>query len=151
MANIIELNRTEYLSDDMANKNYTILVEQYMFGQLRIKLTDIRHRDPYAPKGHGGIVRELDTYYSSTAAATCMNLSEAEDPERWCIEQERDWNCEMSGDGPLAGDRIRLDETQESNPYRRCTVQDFTPKAYPINIPGVKRQTRGKKELKEQV
>jgi|GEM_PF-3672804 len=150
MASLSELNRIEYFSEDMENGNYTIIVHQYMFGQLRIQLTDLRKRDPYAPEGHGGIVRELDTYHAGTASGACMNLSEAEDPEQWCIEQERDWNCEMSADGPLAGDRIRLDETQESNPYRRCGVQDFTPNAYPIHFPGVRQQTKGKKELKTQ-
>jgi len=151
MANLEELNRTEYFSDDMENKDYTILVEQYMFGQLRIKLCDLRQRDTFAPEGHGSIVRELDTYHAGTAAGVCMNMSEAEDPVAWCIEQEQNWNCEMSDDGPLSGDRIRLDETYESNPFRRCGIQDFTPKAFPILVPGIKRQTKGKKELKEQV
>jgi hypothetical protein len=129
------LNRSFITSDEMVNKNYTVIARQYMFGQIRLHLTDVRKIDQFAPEGHGGIVRELDTYKTEVAAKTMLDLSEAEDPEKYCIGLERDWNCEFSGDGPLAGDRIRLDETPESNPYRRCKKQAFrlgAPQAYPI-------------------
>ena len=129
------LNRSFIPSDGMANENYTIIVRLYMFGQFRIQLTDRRKIDHFAPEGHGGIVRELDTYKAEVAAKTMLDLSEAEEPEKYCVSLERDWNCEYSGDGPLAGDRIRLDETSESNPYRRCGKQKFrlgAPQAYPI-------------------
>lgn len=135
-----KLNRKEILSDEMTNHNYTVLARDYAFGQIRIQLTDLRKPDRYAPEGHGTIVRELDTYKVETAAWCMGQLSMAEEPEKWCIEQERDWNCEFSGDGPMPGDRIRLDETQESNPYRRCQEQPLKPgkQFYPIvNVKGL--------------
>lgn len=137
------LNRWEILPEDMRNKDYSVIVQPYMFGQFRIQLTKVTDPDPFAPEGHGSIVRELDTYKPETASWCMMELSEAEDPERWCIEQERDWNCEFSGDGPLHGDRIRLDNTPESNPHGKCRPQLFKPGApqcYPIvNFRGLKR------------
>lgn len=145
---IMGLNRLEYRSEDMANPNYTILVYPGTFGLIRINLTDLRQPDSYAPEGHGSIVRILDTYKVETASRVMFDLSESEEPRDYCITLERDWNCEMSDDGPLAGDRIRLDETQESNPHRRCAVQDFTPRRFPIFTSGVVQQKHGRKDLK---
>jgi hypothetical protein len=129
------LNRTELFSEDMKNGNYTIICHPYAFGQIRIQLTDLRKPDNTAPSGHGTIVRELDTYKTEVASKCISELSESEDPEKYCVSLERDWNCEYSGDGPIHGDRIRLDETQQSDPYRRCKKQAFrrgAPQAFPI-------------------
>ena len=44
---------------DMTNSNYSVIVQQFLFGQYRIQLTDVRKPEVGAPPGHGQIVREL--------------------------------------------------------------------------------------------
>lgn len=44
---------------ELNNKDYSLLIYTYAFNQYRIKLTDKRKEDLYAPIGHGAIVREL--------------------------------------------------------------------------------------------
>jgi hypothetical protein len=74
------------------------------YGQYRIQLTRTDRPDPYAPPGHGSIVRELCTYQSKTCLGVVMWLRLAADPEALCRTYETPWNCEAPGHG-----RIRLD------------------------------------------
>jgi hypothetical protein len=96
----------EVLSDQMVSKTHTILVQPFMFGQYRIQLTRVDRPDPFAPAGHGSIVREMCTYNPRTVATLALFLRLAADPEAYCRELERPWNCESSGG------RIRLDNRQ---------------------------------------
>lgn len=43
----------------MKNPRYTVLVQNYAYGQYRVQLTDRELPDPDAPPGHGSIVRAL--------------------------------------------------------------------------------------------
>lgn len=42
---------------NLRHPRYSLLVYPYMFGQYRLMITDKTDRDPYAPPGHGSIVR----------------------------------------------------------------------------------------------
>ncbi len=44
---------------ELSDFRYGLLVQNYMFNQKRIQITDIRMRDPLMPDGHGAIVQEL--------------------------------------------------------------------------------------------
>lgn len=54
-----EIYHLKISNEEMKCDRHTILVENYMFGQYRIRLTDLTQPDSYAPEGHGSIVREL--------------------------------------------------------------------------------------------
>lgn len=92
-----------FRAQEMANRNFTILVYHYLLGQFRIQLTDLRRPDRFAPEGHGEIVQELCTYRHETLAAVLTKLRHAPEP----LELARSWagphNCEREGG------RIRLD------------------------------------------
>lgn len=95
------------LPQNMENEGYSILVRPYAFGQYRIQLTKVGLKDPWAPKGHGAIVREMCTYDQAKAHEVVDRLAEAEDPEQTAEGYAEDWNCEYPGG------RIRLDNTPE--------------------------------------
>lgn len=101
---------TQFQSDQMQNPNYTVLVRNYMLGQFRIQLTDVRRTDPRAPKGHGQIVQEMCTYRSSTCATTVASLRNSEDPLKLARSWAKPYNCETKGG------RIRLDNRPEDRP-----------------------------------
>lgn len=79
-------------------EGYHIEVWPYMLGQYRIMLihgTDV--------SGFPHVTRQMCTYQRETAIDTMVKLSLAEDPEAFCRELEKPWNCEYPGG------RIRLD------------------------------------------
>lgn len=98
---------TAVASGNMANPRYSILVWPYAFGQYRIQLTDTTRQAPFAPAGHGEIIRELCTYSPETMKQVVAELRQAGDPESVCQSLARPWNCEY------IGGRIRLDNTKE--------------------------------------
>jgi hypothetical protein len=112
----------EVLPDQMCSKTHTILVQGFLFGQYRIQLTRLDRPDPFAPPGHGSIVRELCTYNPHTAGTVALILRLASDPEAYCRELERSWNCEDPGHG-----RIRLDNPE---PFKcpRCGFESYSPR-----------------------
>ena len=109
----------ELFSGDMANESYTVLVRIFLFGQYRIQLTCLDQPDPYAPIGHGSIVRELDSYDQTQAILTCLRLRESEDPEAYCESLAKPFNCEYPGG------RIRLDNTPDSRPETGTDQEDM--------------------------
>ena len=99
-------------ADQMCNQRYTVLVYDYAFQQKRIQVTDIQKPDGDAPPGHGTIVKQLCTYHEDVAVSVVAKLQASEDPIE-CVESLRKpWNSE----GP--DDVVRLDTTEEDNPYR---------------------------------
>lgn len=112
-------NGYEYLHQitPLQNEAYSLLVEGYAFGQMRIRLTDLRDHDPYAPEGHGGIVRELCTYEPMTAFLVLQVLSQVDDPEEKAHSLAHTMNC----DHPHG--RIRLD-TPWPHATERCSKCD---------------------------
>lgn len=112
----------EVPAGQMTSKTHTVLIRPYAYGQFRIQLTRLDQRDPYAPIGHGGIVRELCTYDARTAGRVVLMLRLAADPEAYCRELERPWNCEAAGRG-----RIRLDSAE---PFTcpRCGFVSHSPR-----------------------
>ena len=95
----------EYLHQitPLQNESYSLLLKPNLFGQFRLQLTDLRDDDPYAPDGHGGIVRELCTYDVNTARLVMSVLSQIDEPEERCSLLAHTLNCEH----PRG--RIRLD------------------------------------------
>lgn len=94
---------------------HTVLVRPYLYGQFRIQLTRIDKPEPYAPEGHGTIVRELCTYRQDIMIETVARLAVASDPEEACRDMERPWNCDAPGRG-----RIRLDNEDEWGKGKRA-------------------------------
>lgn len=108
----IDTTLIEVVALRMRNQRYTILVYDYTFNQKRIQVTDTQRPDKDAPPGHGEIVKQLSTYDDNVATSVVAKLQESEDPIE-CVESMRKpWNSE----GP--DDVIRLDTTEEDNPYR---------------------------------
>ena len=101
----------EIRPDDMANADYRVRVRRYLLGQLRIQLVDITRDDVLAPKGAGVIVREMCSCSPTTALDRSKALAEAVDPEALAATWVTPYNCEAPGH------RIRLDNTQENQPY----------------------------------
>lgn len=93
--------------DMMRNENYGLLIEPYLLGQHRIKLIDMRL------DGDSNIVRQLCTYKLATASATLLALATADDPEAYCRELAKPWNCENIERG-----RIRLDNKPEDRIFK---------------------------------
>ena len=87
----------------MQNKNYSILVYPFTFGQFRIRLTNVKIKDSYAPEGHGSIIREMCTYKNATMIETVGKLMESKEPEKTAESFATPYNCEFPGG------RIRLD------------------------------------------
>lgn len=100
----------EVLRDRMASNRHTVVVRPYTYGQYRIQLTRIDRPDPFAPPGHGSIVRELCTYSPGMAADVVLKLRLAADPEGFCETLAHPGNCEYRGG------RIRLDTAPEKTP-----------------------------------
>lgn len=108
-------------SDQMTSKTHTLIVMPFAYGQFRIQLTRLDRPDPFAPIGHGSIVREMCTYSPHTAGNIVLMLRLAADPEAYARELERPWNCEHPGG------RIRLDNCE---PYTcpRCGFVSHSPR-----------------------
>ncbi len=87
----------------MSHPRYTLIVRPYLCGQYRLQLCDREQPDPYAPEGHGAIVRECCTYRRQVMARTVSELAGADDPVAYLESLARPWNTEFPGD------RIRLD------------------------------------------
>ena len=85
------------------DEHHTVLVIAYNFGQIRIRITDKRKPDSWAPEGHGSIVRELDSYKKDVAADCISMLMGSDDPMAYAESLAKPWNTSF------VGDRIRLD------------------------------------------
>ena len=94
-------------NSEMASDHHTFYVEPYAFGQYRIRITDLRQPDYYAPKGHGSIVQELWTYNVETYTRVVEELKQAKDVLGYVETLRKPWNSEFPGD------RVRLDNDRE--------------------------------------
>lgn len=102
-----DLPLMEIRAGAMISSKHSLIMRRYLVGQYRIQLTRVDQPDPFAPYGHGAIVRELCTYDRSFAYSTMLVLRGAPDPEAWCRAIETEANCEHPGHG-----RIRLDNPE---------------------------------------
>lgn len=95
--------------------HYTVIVQNFMFGQYRIQLCDSRIYDPGAPPMHGGVVQQMCTYHRDKAEWMTDQLYLAKDPLAFAKSFATPTNCEFDGG------RIRLDDDPDSHPagYRR--------------------------------
>jgi hypothetical protein len=94
---------------NLRHPRYCVMVYQFLLGQWRIMLCDKGAPDE---GGLPGIVREMCTYDADRMTATVVRLAQSTDPEALCNSWAKPWNCEGHGG------RIRLDTTEQDNPYR---------------------------------
>lgn len=81
----------ELLADKMVNKRYTIVVRAASGGIFRIQLTDLSRPDPFAPRGHGSVVREVLTSDRETLKNILLRVALAENPLAYCRIIERQY------------------------------------------------------------
>jgi hypothetical protein len=93
---------------------YRVEVWPYTFGQYRIML--IHGDNPHV--GGPNVIRQMCTYQRAVCTDICSDLLLAADPEQYCRQLEKPWNCE----GP--GGRIRLDNTESDRPFVEPEVED---------------------------
>ena len=106
VANNIPVEERALFEGHCQDGRHTVLVYAYLFGQIRMRLTDKERPDSTAPEGHGSIVRELDTYKLETAVGTIAAIMAADDAAAYCESLARPWNTAFEGD------RIRLDNEE---------------------------------------
>jgi hypothetical protein len=93
---------------------YRIEVWPYTFGQYRIML--IKGSNPHL--GGPNVIRQMCTYQRGVCVQTCIDLLTTADPELYCRQLEKPWNCEYPGG------RIRLDNTESDRPFVEPEVED---------------------------
>jgi hypothetical protein len=84
--------RTTELVRAMVSPTHSMLVRAGEDGCYRIQLTRIDKPEPFAPPGHGKVVRELCTFSVETAEETALTLAKSKDPERYCRSLVRSGN-----------------------------------------------------------
>jgi hypothetical protein len=99
-------NAIYYQNTELNDKNYTILVYQYLYGQYRIHICDKRLKDSGAPPGHGEIIRELDTYKVEKLWSVITDIINAEELLKFINSLATEKNTK----GSITTGRIRLDD-----------------------------------------
>jgi hypothetical protein len=73
---------------------HSVLVRADENGGYRIQLTRTNTPEPFAPPGHGKVVRELCTFSVETAEETALKLAKSKDPEGYCRSLIRPGNTD---------------------------------------------------------
>ncbi len=85
----------ELMPEQMSDKRYSLVVRSASMGIYRIQVTDLRRPDPFAPRGHGTVVREVMTNSAQIMKDMTLQLALAENPVTTCRLLERKYPCDF--------------------------------------------------------